>query len=178
MRRYTTLWNCCVQKSQWPGPLRRELPRKTRPFKTSAQKHLPSDVSIISVHWRKIFTVARPRRKTYRTTDRMRLQQPQNKMTRLNKINVQSLTASVSKPQVVDSTPVWYLSITKSRLTRPIILTWCCYNSFCLLYVNSQASSSFSRTVPRRPQRLGSQLSFLHFARYWTNLKKKSFKAH
>jgi len=52
--------------------------------------------------------------------------------------NVQSLTTSIGEPQVVDSTPVWYLLITKSRLTRPIIVTWCCYNSFCVLYVRSQ----------------------------------------
>jgi len=41
-----------------------------------------------------------------------------------HKINVQSLTASVGESQVVDSTTVWYLSITKSRKTRPIIVTW------------------------------------------------------
>ena len=41
-------------------------------------------------------------------------------------------------------------------------ITWCCYNSFCLLYVRSQVSSlSFSRTVPGCTQLLGSQLSFL-----------------
>jgi len=51
--RYTTLWNCCVQKSQWPGAVWRELPCKTQPFTTSAEKYLRSNVSIISVHWRK-----------------------------------------------------------------------------------------------------------------------------
>jgi len=28
--------------------------------------------------------------------------------------------------QVVEKTPVWYLSITKSRLLRAAIITWCC----------------------------------------------------
>jgi len=31
----------------------RELPRQTQPFKTSAEKYIPSDINIISVHWRK-----------------------------------------------------------------------------------------------------------------------------
>ena len=35
-------------------------------------------------------------------------------------VNVQSLIASVDELQVVDITPVWYLSITKSRLVRSI----------------------------------------------------------
>ena len=54
-----------------------------------------------------------------------------------HKINIQSLMASVAESQVVDSTSVWYLSITKSRLTRPTIVTWCCYNSYCLPHVRS-----------------------------------------
>jgi len=66
----------------------------------------------------------------------------------------------LGETQVVDSTPVWYLSITKSRLITPIIVMWCCYNSFCLLNVTSQASSSFSMTAPRRTQRLDSQLFY------------------
>ena len=67
--------------------------------------------------------------------------------------------------------------ITKSRLTRLIVVRWCCYNSFCLLYTRSQASSSsFSRTVPRRTQRLGSQLSFLWLRQILSDLKN-SFKA-
>jgi len=67
--------------------------------------------------------------------------------------------------QVVDSTPVWYLSIMKSRLTRPIIVMWCCYNNLCLLYIRSQASSpSFSRTVPWCTRRLGSRFLAKTFA--------------
>jgi len=92
-------------------------------------------------------------------------------------INVHSLMASVGQPQLVDSTPVWYLSITKSRLTRLIVVTWCCYDSFCLLYTRSQASSSsFSTTVPRCTQRLGSQLSFLWLRQTLSDFKN-SFKA-
>ena len=55
----------------------------------------------------------------------------------------QSLMASVGESQVVDKTPVWYLSITESMLLRAVIVTWCCYNSSCPPYVKSQASSSF-----------------------------------
>jgi len=61
------------------------------------------------------------------------------------------------------------LLITLSGLTRPIIATWCRYNSSCFLYVRSQASSSsFSRTVPRRTRRSYRQSAFLtrNFARY------------
>jgi len=137
--------------------------------KLSHSKHLlkkcsPSDVSIISVHWWKDIYSGRIKKATEWLTECICSDQEERRCDRTpaHKINVQSLTASVGKPQVVDSTPVWYLSITKSRLTRPIIVTWCCYNSFCLLHVRSQASSSFfSRTVPRCTQRLGSQLSFL-----------------
>ena len=46
-----------------------------------------------------------------------------------HKISVQSLMASVGEPQVIDSTLVWYVLITESRLTRPIMMTWCCYVS-------------------------------------------------
>ena len=48
---------------------------------------------------------------------------------------------------IVDSTPVWYLSIMESRLMRPAIAMWCCYNSFCPPYVRSQASSSFQQAL-------------------------------
>jgi len=42
-------------------------------------KYLPTDVSIISVHWWK--DLQWPHRKTYRMTDRMHLQQPRRKAT-------------------------------------------------------------------------------------------------
>lgn len=45
-------------------------------------------------------------------------------------------------------TPVSYLSMPESRSTTDIITTWYCYNSSCIPYVRSPASSSFSRTVP------------------------------
>jgi len=43
--------------------------------------------------------------------------------------------ASVDKPQVVDITPIWDLSITQSRFTMPVIKKWSYYNSSCLLYI-------------------------------------------
>jgi len=36
----------------------------------------------------------------------------------VHKINVQLQMASVGKPQVVDSTPVWYLLITESKINE------------------------------------------------------------
>jgi len=111
-------------------------------------KYLPSDVNIISVHLRKDTYSDCNEKPTEWLTECICSNQEERR--REHKINVQSLTASVGEPQEVDSSLVWCLSITESTLTRPIIVTWCCYNSFCLLYVRSQASSlSFSRTVPR-----------------------------
>jgi len=129
----------------------REQPSKTQSFKPSAEKYLPSDVSIISVHSRKDIYSGRTEQPTERLTECIwsNQEERQRDKTPGHKINVQSLTASVGEPQVVDSTSVWYLSITKSRLMRPFIVMWCCYNRFCLLFVRSQASSSsFSRTLP------------------------------
>jgi len=60
--------------------------------------------------------------------------------------------------QVVDITTAWYLPIPASRLVKSINLTWYCYSSSCPPYVRSQASSSFSRTVPRHTGRLRHQL--------------------
>ena len=71
------------------------------------------------------------------------------------RINVQSLMASVGESQVVDSTPVWHLSISESVVVSSIITLWCWNGSW--LYHNSLSqvsSSSFSRTVPRRTGRL------------------------
>ena len=63
--------------------------------------------------------------------------------------DVQSLMKSVGELQVVDITPVLYVSITEPRLMRPTIVTRCCYNSSCLPYVRSEASSLFfSSTKP------------------------------
>jgi len=56
-RRYTTLWNVGAQKSQWSRAEWSELPRKTHPFKTAAQKYsstiLASSCSLTKrhLHW-------------------------------------------------------------------------------------------------------------------------------
>jgi len=150
-----------------------ELPCKTQPLKTSAEKYLASDVSIISVHWRKDIYSGRTEKPTEWMTEFICTNQEERRhdKTPAHKINVQLLAAPVGEPQVVDSTPVCYLSITESRLTRPIIVTWCCYNSFCLLYVRSQAVLRLSAG-----QRLGNHLPFLYL---WLILSdfKYSFKA-
>jgi len=60
-----------------------------------------------------------------------------------------SIQTSVGELQVVQKTPVWYLSITELKLLRAIILTWCCYNSYCPPCIRSQTCfPSFSRTRP------------------------------
>jgi len=41
MRCYTTLWNYCAQKSQWPRTEWSRLPCKTQPFGTAAEKNHP-----------------------------------------------------------------------------------------------------------------------------------------
>jgi len=56
----------------------------------------------------------------------------------------QSLVASGGESQVFDQTPVWYLSITESRLLRTVIVKWCCYSSYCPSYIRSQASFRLS----------------------------------
>jgi len=129
---------------------------------------------------KKTFTVAAPKNLQNDLTECICSNQEERwrDKTPAHKINVQSLTASVGdEPQTVDGTPVWYSPITKSRLTRPIFVTWCCYNSFCLLYVRSQASSlSLSSIVPRRTHRLCSQLSFMQLRQTLSDFKN-SFKA-
>ena len=73
----------------------------------------------------------------------------------------QSLMASVGESQVVEKTRVWYLSITESRLSRVVIVTWCCYNSYCPPCVRFQACSSFFYSaVPGAHGAWGSQLSY------------------
>ena len=66
-----------------------------------------------------------------------------NKMS-AHKINIQSMIASVGESHVVNSTPVWYLLIMESRLLRPIIVPWCCYNCSCLLYIDLKQILHFS----------------------------------
>jgi len=117
-RRYTTSWNCCVQKSQWPGGVSRELPCKTQPFKTSAEKYLPSDVSIISVHWQKDIYSGRTENPIEWLTECICINQEERRRdkTPAHKINVQSLTASVGEAQVVDSTH--YISLIATCRSR------------------------------------------------------------
>jgi len=51
MRCYTTLWNCLFKNRSDLKLCEENLPCKTQQLKTSSGKYLPSDVSIISVHW-------------------------------------------------------------------------------------------------------------------------------
>jgi len=49
------------------------------------------------------------------------------------------MSNNISHHELVDSASVWHLSITESKLTRSIIVTWCCYDTFRPPYVRCQA---------------------------------------
>jgi len=98
-------------------------------------------------------------------------------------INFQSLMTSVSELQVADITPVWHLSITKSRLvrSRPINRNVIPLQQFLLAIIRSQtSSSSFSGTVPRpitlpNVERLKKLFeNRLNNYRMWTNAQRHS----
>jgi len=89
------------------------------------KKYLSSDLSIILFTQEKIFTLATLKPPDWPSVGVCCNQEERH---RNDKINVQSLMASVDELQVLDSTPVWYLSNTESRLMIPAIGTWCCYN--------------------------------------------------
>jgi len=83
MRRYTTLWNVCAQKSQWPRAECSELPCHAR-FSLSKQLlkciyalMLASFCSLMKIY------LQQPHRKTHRTTDCTHTHQPWRKTKRL-----------------------------------------------------------------------------------------------
>jgi len=84
-----------------------ELPCKTLPFKTFAQKYSPNDVSIILFNGENIFTVTTPKNTQ---TDRLYTHPSTKKRDRdkttAHTISVQLVTASVGESQVVDITPL------------------------------------------------------------------------
>ena len=104
-----------------------------------AEKYSFSDVSIISVHWQKYIYSGHT-------------ENPQNGWQYNTSAAPKKKDVATKRVQTGLTFNHWChqsesLSITESRLTRPIIGTWCCYNSFCLLYVRPQARSlSFTRT--------------------------------
>ena len=155
----------------------------TQPFETVAEKYSSNDVSTILLTDEKIFTMVTPNNpKSHQlyATAATKKKDVTTKRLRIRSTFRQSLMASVGESQdlVVEKTPVWYLSITESRLLRDAIVAWCCYNCSCPPYAISQASfSSFSRTMicPHGAW----ALNFLtdNFARYRLILKKNPFKA-
>jgi len=144
MRRYTTLWNVCAQKSPRFRAEWSDMANCHAKLSDSKQLrkyiHPAMFVQICSLT-KKIFTVLTPKPK--KITNCAQLWQPRKKTSR------QNFQASVGESQVVEKTQVIQLSITESRLLKAVIVTWCCYNSYCPSCVRSQASSpSFSKTVP------------------------------
>jgi len=75
------------------------------PFKTVAEKYSFSNVSIISVHWRKDILQWQHQKNTEWLTVHTCTNQEERRhdKTPAHKINVQSLMASVGEPQAVDS---------------------------------------------------------------------------
>jgi len=147
MRRYTTLWN--VRARNWSCSRAKwsELPCKTQPFKTDAEKYLSADVSTILftdekkifivsffllpdiLFWwnkdmEKIFTVVTPKtpknHQLYATAATKKKDVATECLCTRSTFR-QSLMASVGESQVVEKTRVWYLSITKSRLLRGLL---------------------------------------------------------
>jgi len=118
---------------------------KTQSFETVAEKYSSSDVIIMFVHWQEIFRVATL--KTHSITDCSLMQQLKDvaiKRLRTRLMFSQWWHQSAShNSQVVDSTPVWYLSITMSTLVRPTVVKWCRYNSSCPPYVRCQLKLVF-----------------------------------
>ena len=179
------------------------MPWKSQPFKSVAEN--------IFIQWRLLSFCSMPKRYfqwPHQTpTEWLILHICSNQEERrrcktpVQMINIQSLMASVSKSQVVDITPVWYLSITRKRLMKCInrIVTlllgwsftslfstntaisemmWSCYNSSCVPYVGPQASSSCNRTVPWRTGHLWQSTFFTpNFVRCWSILNN-SFQAN
>jgi len=77
--RCTTLWIVCARKSQWPTTERSEPARKTQPFKKVAEKYSSSDVTIISVNWRKDIYSSHTGKPTERLKVHVYLRQPKRK---------------------------------------------------------------------------------------------------
>ena len=129
------MWNFCVQKLQWPRAEWRELPCKMVGWslmslfsKNTAISETTSmqDSAIQNICW-KIFIQWRWHH--FCSLSKRHLQWPTKKgtgrhcnKTPVHKISVQSQMASVGEPQVADSTPVWYLSITKAYYRNTMLL--------------------------------------------------------
>jgi len=140
MRLYTTLWNqVCAQKLQWSRANWSEVPCKTQPFKTVAQKYSLNNVSIILFTDEKIFTVTPPKN-------------PQNgRLYAYPSTKKKDAVTKCLRTQLTFS-HWWHQSARHKCLTlhqfdtcrsrsqghwRVLIVTWCCYNSSCPPYRTS-----------------------------------------
>jgi len=127
------------------------------------KKYSSSDVTTTLLTDEKIFTVVilvnRKKHQLYAATATKK-KDVTTKRLRTQSTFRQSLMASVDESQVVEKTRL-ILSFTESQLLKAVIVTWCCYNSYCSPYVRSRTSSpSFSRTVPGAHGAWGNQLSY------------------
>jgi len=113
---------CYKERQSCPRAEGNKLSRKTQPFNTVVQKYSPSDANPMTLtsfcSLSKRYLQWLYRKITEWPTVRASIN---HKTTRRDKtpahtINVELLMASVGQKQVVDITPVWYLSITESRL--------------------------------------------------------------
>ena len=132
----------------------------SQPFETFAEKYLPNDVSTVVLTVEKIFTVVTPK-KTKKSPSVRNCSNQEEKRHPKTSACTHDQRSDISLWVMIEKTPVWYMSITKSRLLRALMVTWCCYSNDCLPYVRSQASSpSFSRTVPGTHGAWCNQLSY------------------
>ena len=110
----------CAQKSPCPRGEWSELSARHNHRKQLRENYSSSDVSMKRyLQWQ---------HRISRRNDRLYARAA----TKKKGVATKRVVASVGESQAEDSTPVWYLSITASRLMRPTVVIWCCYNSFYL----------------------------------------------
>jgi len=126
------------------------------------KKWSSSDVSTIMLPDEKIFKVVTPKNSKNHQLYATAATKKKDIMTKpLHTWSTFRHQSSVGESQMVEKTHVWYSSVMKSRLLRAVIVTQCCYKSYCVPCIRSSASSSsFSGTVLGMHGAWGSQLSY------------------
>jgi len=154
---FARCWLTTLQTHLYTTKNRSDPKRTSRPFKTVAQKYSPNllwsflftDEKIYSGHTDKLAEWLTVRISWSRRDDKMHV------CTQLACSHWQHQSASNKWLTLFQFDTCWSQT---QRYWGVLIVTWCCYNSFCLPYVESQTSSSFSsRTVPQCPGTWGDQ---------------------
>jgi len=155
MRRYyTVLRNVCAQKSPCRIAERSELPCKSQPLETVAEKYSPSDVShhfcspikryLQWPHWKP----------TVDTVDRLFARAATKKKDdAIKRLRTWLTSSHWSDQSTSDSQQTSLILVDHGVKFRPTILTYCYHSSWCQVI-----SSYFSRTSPRRTRHFANQL--------------------